>query len=65
MPEQTAYSGVSPGAEMSTPWSSDQLPGGEAASLGSGKVKPPELETWDGNEDPELELLAAACEAWA
>ena len=32
MPEQTASSGVLPGAEMSTPSSSDQVPGGEATA---------------------------------
>src|SRR5205085_1628413 len=41
VPEQTASSGVSPGAEMSTPWSGDQLPGGEAALFGSGNTNPP------------------------
>ena len=41
MPEQTAYSGVLPGAEMSTPWSGDHSLGGAAALLGSGNVKPP------------------------
>src|SRR5579884_2464237 len=43
VPEQTAYSGVSPGAEMSTPSSGDQLPGGAAAPFGSGNTKPPVL----------------------
>jgi len=41
VPEHTAYSGVLPGAEMSTPWSGDHALGGAAALLGSGKVKPP------------------------
>ncbi len=48
VPLPTASSGVSPGAEMSTPSSGDQVPGGDAAPLGIGKVKPPPLETWDG-----------------
>src|SRR5579875_2409241 len=41
VPEHTAYSGVSPGAEMSTPWSGDQGGGGEAAPTGSGDTNPP------------------------
>ena len=45
MPEQTAYSGVLPGAEMSTPWSYDQLPGDEAEPFGNGNTKPPLLDT--------------------
>ena len=34
VPEQTAYSGVLPGAEMSTPWSGDQRAGRRGGALG-------------------------------
>ena len=56
VPEHTAYSGVLPGAEMSTPWSGDHSLGGAAALLGSGKVKPladtgPELTLGAGDGD--------------
>ena len=44
MPEQTASSGVPPGAAMSTPLSSDQVLGGETSPLGMGNVKLPLLE---------------------
>ena len=57
MPLQTASSGVFPGAEISTPWSSDHVPGGEAVPFGSGKTKPPPLETWPEPTDDEPEPL--------
>jgi hypothetical protein len=65
---------------MSTPWSSDQVPGGDADPFGSGNTNPPPDETWpDPTEvDPELpepepldpeplepELLDRAAAAWA
>src|SRR5437588_9312598 len=74
VPEQTAYSGVLPGAEMSTPSSGDHVPGGEAAPLGNGNVKPPLLAmgagaTPDDGEPPEpllpLPCESAAAAAWA
>jgi hypothetical protein len=37
---------------MSTPWSGDQLPGGEAAPFGSGNVNPPLDATWTEPENP-------------
>src|ERR1035441_10851698 len=69
VPEQTAYSGAPPGAEMSTPSSSDHVPGGEAEPLGNGKLKPPLL---GGGPDepcvgpaPEPALARAAAAACA
>ena len=60
MPEQTAYSGVSPGAEMSTPWSGDHSLGGAAELLGKGNVKPledtgpePALGAGEDPDDPD------------
>ncbi len=76
VPEHTAYSGVLPGAEMSTPWSGDHSLGGAAALLGSGNVKPPadtgpepvagggdapdEPDTRDAPDDAGAERLASA-----
>src|SRR5579884_2630247 len=72
VPEQTAYSGVSPGAAMSTPWSGDHVPGGEAEPFGSGNAKPLLLDTGPdpGAEEPLVPdedgaLPCAACAAWA
>src|SRR5665213_2269370 len=73
VPEHTASKGVPPGAAMSTPSSSDHAPGGTAALLGSGKVKPPLLDAWTGPDwvgpapepDPLGWAARAAAAAWA
>ena len=61
VPEQTASSGVSPGAEMSTPWSGDQLLM-EVPHWSEDTLAPDEqmvLATLDANADqPQPEALA-------
>src|SRR5437660_1103687 len=44
---------------MSTPWSSDHVPGGETEPLGSGKVKPPLLADSLRKRDPLEQVVEA------